>query len=371
MQAVWVGLDDYRRIRGDDRGNFDPLADWLEEVTHRSVSPQRPPWERPGWFRKASDWVVSRLHDLDLKSTGPIVQQGAFRSTGMVLRVPTSSGNLFFKAAIDRAPGEVILTRFLAKKWPGQVTEVLAYDQAENWMLMPDYSPDNYVPGTPEDFALAASTLARIQVESIKLSGELESLGCEHLGLRQLQEFLADPELQANISNLIGAELTNDERIELEAFAPKWADLCEHASDFNLPATLVHPDFCASNFFRHKGSVRIIDWACTSIGHPFFSLLKLLRQNHVKAFQSPERDPVVRAYLRHFDEFETEARLLEALHVLIQLQHAWRLLRWSREVPFYEPGSTTMARAQRFMLGIVRQLLAAQSLPEIPFEVSE
>jgi hypothetical protein len=369
MQAVWVGLEDYKRIRGEDRSGYDPLADWLEETARRAIPPQRPPWERPGWFREASAWVSSQLDELDLQGVGTIVQQGAFRSAGMVLRVPTSRGKLYFKAACDKAPSEVALTRFLANRWPEHVTEVLAHDEARNWMLMPDYAPEEHVRRTPEDLAVAASAMAQIQVESTPLSGELETLGCEILGLRQLKDFLVEPELLDTVSELTGAGLADEERNQLGALAPRLADLCDRASDFDLPKTLIHPDFCEANFFLHSGSVRIIDWAGTSIGHPFFSLLKLLRENHGKALVAPERDPVARAYLEHFYEFETESRLLQALDLVIQLQHAWRLLRWSREVPYYEPGGTAIARAQRFNLGVARQLLSAHSVPTTPLEV--
>jgi Ser/Thr protein kinase RdoA (MazF antagonist) len=184
-----------------------------------------------------------------------------------------------------------------------------------------------------------------------------------------LKDFLTKPGLRDTVSNLTGAGLTSEERNQLDILAPSLADLCDRASDFELPAALIHPDFCEANFFLHSGSVRIIDWAGTSIGHPFFSLLKLLRENHGKAFASPEHDPVVRAYLEHFCVYETESRLLQALDLVIQLQHAWRLLRWSREVPYYEPDGSATARAQRFMLGVARQLLSAHSVPKTPFEV--
>jgi hypothetical protein len=108
-----------------------------------------------------------------------------------------------------------------------------------------------------------------------------------------------------------------------------------------------------------SGAVRIIDWANSSIGHPFFSFLKLLRKDHRSALECSENDPVVQAYLQAFCTVETESRLLKALNLVIQLQHAWRLLRWSQQVPFHEASSPAMARLRRLVPGVARELMMA------------
>jgi len=359
LAAVWVGQEEYQQIRGTDGESQDAFGHWLESKINESVPPQRPPWERAGWFREAAHWIDQQLDRLTIRRNGPLLQHGAFRSEALVLRMPTSSGSLFFKAAAQIHPNEVALTRLLAAHWPGYVTELVAFDQDRNWMLMPDYDANRQDSGTPEDYAAAVSALATIQFGSTALVDQLKALGCEFLGAGRLKDFLLGLEQLDDFYGVIAAGLTEAERQELAAVAPQLADLCDQLSEFNIPATLIHPDFCASNFFIHSGSARIIDWANCSIGDPFFSLMKLLRNNHARAFESPESDPVIRNYLQVFYPAETESRLLEALTIVSQLQHAWRLLRWSRQVGRHEPQSPAMARLRRHVPLVAKELLMA------------
>ena len=66
LQAVWVGLEDYREIRGSAQGDFDPLRDWLEEKSRGAAALNRPAWEQPGWFKKATHWIDFQLDRLDI-----------------------------------------------------------------------------------------------------------------------------------------------------------------------------------------------------------------------------------------------------------------------------------------------------------------
>jgi hypothetical protein len=359
MQAVWVGLQDYARMRETTNGVYDPLADWLREKERGIVPSQRPPWERRGWFKGAVQWINHQLDRLNIQATGSVSQQQALSHAGTILRVPTAFGRLYFKAGYEKAPKEAPLIRFLAEKWPGQVTALLAQDDARNWMLMPDLASDNRYSGSPGDLEKAAAAMARIQVESVEQMAPLKDLGCPELGMEQLGDFLANPALAHEFPALDKIGLTDDERVELANLSPRLAVLCEELARLGLPETLVHPDFRASNFFLGPDSVRFIDWQNSCLAQPFFCVMKLLRDNHPSAFGSLAQDPVVQAYLQPFRAFGSDQQLLRAMDLTAQLQHAWRLLRWSREFPWFEPGGVSMVLAQRVVTKLARQLLEA------------
>ena len=363
LQAVWVGLEDYARM-GRGREGYDPLADWLREKEQGVVPPQRPPWSRHGWFAKAEHWINFQLDRLGIPLTGSIAQQRALGHGATILRVPTSRGRLYFKAAYAKAPGEVPLTRFLAERWPQQVISLLAWDDERNWMLMPDYALGNRYSAATEDLAMAAASMALIQVQSVELTASLEGLGCEKLGPARLRDFLADPRLADEFPELDGLGLGEGERRELAGLATRLAGLCDELERLGLPETLVHPDFRAANFFIGGQAVRFIDWQNSCIAHPFFGVMELFRDGQPAAFASFERDPVARAYLEPFLALAPEQRLLRGMALAGQLQHAWRLLRWSLEFPWFEPGGVDMVRGQRFVTTLARRMLEERRLAD-------
>ena len=362
LQAVWVGQDDYTRIRGGDPGEYDPLADWLAQQTRGEQAASRPPWQRPGWFDRAVHWIDFQLDRMNVQRTGSVAQHRALSTAGTVLRIPTSGGGLFFKASYTRPPPEVALTRFLSEKWPDYVSEVLVGDEERNWMLMPNHAEGSLAAWSVADHERVARTLGKIQCEGVALVDELMRLECEDLGLRRLKSFLLSIGGRDTPQFLANGGLSDSERAELAALAPRLVDLCDRLAEYGLPDTLVHPDVRFGNIFVHANSVRFIDWSNTHIGHPFFSLMKILRVSHPTPIAGPQRDEVIRAYLSAFCGFGSEEQLLEAFRVALRLEHAWRLLRWCRELPFYEPGSLLQSDARKWSIdGIARQLLEAHT----------
>ena len=189
LEAVWVGLEDYIRIRGTDQFGFDPLAKWLHEKNSGVVPATRPAWEKTGWFKGASAWIHHQLDHLNIQATGAVSQFNAFRRRSEVLNVPTSAGKLFFKATYIRKPLEVPLTLALARHWPLNTPQLLAFDEKRNWMLMRDAKEAEKHSYADADYTAAASAMARIQVESLENLTEWTELGCAPTGLDQLRAF--------------------------------------------------------------------------------------------------------------------------------------------------------------------------------------
>jgi hypothetical protein len=358
LRAVWVGPEDYARIRGPRKG-YDPLAEWLDERARGEVPPQRPPWELSGWFQRARHWVDIQLDRLNIQATGNVIQTRALSFESTVMRVPTSVGNVYFKASSGRAPREAPLTRFMVAHWPENVTEPLAYDDPNDWMLMPDYATAVQAIAPAESFAAAAAALGRIQAESAGRLAELRQLGCDVLGLAGLRQFLLDGSLSNVTSALDAGDRSEELEKDLASLAPKLVDFCEQLEQYGIPDTVIHPDFRASNFFADTQSQRIIDWQNSCVGHPFFSVLELGRYDYDFALDAVGPDPVLRAYLQPFREFESEERLQQAMRLAHRLHYAWRLWYRMRALPYIEPNSALLSGAKRFALSIARNLLQA------------
>ena len=68
-----------------------------------------------------------------------------------------------------------------------------------------------------------------------------------------------------------------EEYARLAEFRPRFARLCAELADFGLPETLYHEDFGPGNITVRDGEFVFIDWAECGVGHPFYSLMMVLR----------------------------------------------------------------------------------------------
>jgi hypothetical protein len=115
-----------------------------------------------------------------------------------VLRVPTSEGDVYFKAVPPLFDHEPALTSALARRHPGRITTVLATARERRWMLMEDVGGKEL--GEMADGAAweeAVGAYARLQLEWIDGVDALRALGCADRTLEVLEseidETLADP----------------------------------------------------------------------------------------------------------------------------------------------------------------------------------
>src|SRR5690349_17683011 len=98
---------------------------------------QSTPWKRAGWLNQASAWIHEQLERQGIAVNGPI-EQPHVRPWSTVLRVPTSQGDVYFKATAPTLMHEPALTEALSRWRPDCIPPLLAVDLARGWMLMPD-----------------------------------------------------------------------------------------------------------------------------------------------------------------------------------------------------------------------------------------
>ena len=106
---------------------------WQGSTTVSSVSV----WTDPQWLAVAHAWIRERLEALDVRPTDDI-EQPHVRPWSTVMRVPTSGGDLWFKANIPALAYEAGVVGVLARTRPDLVPELAAVDPERGWMLMGD-----------------------------------------------------------------------------------------------------------------------------------------------------------------------------------------------------------------------------------------
>jgi hypothetical protein len=178
--------------------------------------------------------------------------------------VPTTVGDVWFKANDATMRHESGVVELLATTCPSLVPPLLADDPARGWLLMADagewlrsVSPrvghlDHWLQVLP---AYAEGQLAMVpHVDDLLALGvpdrRLATLPAAYAAL--VQEVDAEPRLRAAVG-----------RVE---------ELCEQLDAYGVDETLNHDDLHDGQVFLRDGSLVVMDWGDACVSHPFFTL---------------------------------------------------------------------------------------------------
>ena len=303
-------------------------------------------WEEPGWLRSAHAWIAAELARLSVEQTGEM-EQVHVRWWSTVIRVPTSAGDLYFKAAAPPHRFEPALVSWLADLKPGRLPRLVAGDPDAGWMLMVDGGEQlREEIETVDDLRHWAEILPRyaeLQLATAPYVGELLSLGVPDLRL---------PDLTARLRGLLEDAdailldrpngLTAEERDRLLAYVPTVSAAVDLLAAQGIPPTIQHDDLHDGNVFVRDGRYVIFDWGDSCISHPFHTLVVAFRAIAYRF--DPEVEPggpeIVRlrdAYLEPFAEYASHAELVRAVDLAHLTGTIARTLAWHRFISAREP----------------------------------
>lgn len=285
-------------------------------------------WNDKAWLAEVYNWIAEAVKKLGARVSITNIEQFHTTPWATVLRVPTSQGNLYFKAS---AIGwETAVTQTLYQLQPNRLPSIVAADHERNWLLLADGGlrvREAFGAGLTRDAWLAIlDGYANFQLELASHSQALMVSGMPDRRLGKLpalfEWLLADGDWLS-----VGQEdgLTAAELRQLHEEIPHVTALCERLAAYNIPASLHHNDLHDGNIFlidedslsqgSTNGRYRFFDWGDSSITHPFFSLRTAFVSIEGR-FNLEEKDPVfdtfAAAYLRPWQAFETTDNLWEA-----------------------------------------------------------
>jgi hypothetical protein len=308
----------------------------------------RLPWEEPDWLESAHAWIAEELDRLSIEQTGE-TEQVHVRWWSTVIRVPTSEGDLYFKAAAPPHLFEPALISTLADLKPGRLPEIAAADRATGRMLMRDGGEQlREKIETVDDLRHWEEILPRyaeLQLATAPYADDLLALGVPDQRL---------PSLMIGFNKLLEDEdailldepngITEEERERLLAYAPTISTAIDVLSAQGLPATIQHDDLHDGNVFLQDGRYVIFDWGDSSISHPFHTLVVVFRA--IAYGFDPDVEPggpeILRlrdAYLEPFAEYGSHTELVRAVDLAHLTGTLARTLAWHRFIS---------ARAPRF-----------------------
>lgn len=323
------------------------------------------PWDQPDWEEETSAWIESELSRLGRRPTGP-VETLHRRPWSAMRRVATRTGPVYFKAPALRLRFEARLTEALAERHPDLVVRPLAIDPARGWMLSPDIGATLRTRiQSPPDLASWQPILrsyARLQRESAGRGPEFLALGVPDRRLAGLPD-LFDSLLADHDSLRLGRPggLSVEEHRRLRDLRRRLADDCARLGSLEIPESLAHEEIHDANVLAGADRPAILDWGDSSLGHPFTSILVMLRHPAYR-FGLEESEPVVQAlgdaYLEGFTDLAPLPRLRQIAGDVYRLAMVVRSLAY-REVLAPLPERFRIKHDQ--IVGWLQEYLAAEA----------
>jgi hypothetical protein len=299
-------------------------------------------WTRTEWLAEAEAWIRARV------DVAGAIEQPHVRWWSTVLRVPTSNGNVWFKACHPSHGFEPALTLELARLRPERVIEVLASDPERGWMITADAGERlRELLASADDLVRWEEFLplyADVQLATAERAERLLDLGVPDERLASLpahfERVLADRDVLL-VDREDGLDAGQHER--LLASVPEVATLCGELAAVGIPETVQHDDLHDGNVFVRDGEYLVFDWGDSCISHPFHTLAVTLRAAAWR-FELEPGDPRLErmrdAYLEPFGEYGSRDELLAAFATAYRLGTIARALSWYRAVqafPEIEP----------------------------------
>lgn len=311
----------------------------MDDITEQAT------WLEPDWYHSAVEWIHGLLNRRTVHVTGSI-EPCRVRPWSVVLRIPTDSGDCFFKVTAPYLAREPALVQALSLWRPDCVPELFGVDLKRNWMLMADA-------GTILRVAILSDCdlthwhrvlplYAGLQKDLAPHAGELLSLGAIDRRLTVLPR-LYDDLMNDTASLRLGEEggLSPTEYAFLLGEKDHLVELCGKLSSFRIPESLDHNDFHDGNITIRNGSYTLFDWGDACVTHPFFSMIVVPRYVSDR-LGIDETDPRIvmlqEHYLRPWLEYEADENLHRALGLAQCLGTICRALTWRQVITHLPPG---------------------------------
>ncbi|MDO6775490.1 phosphotransferase [Shewanella sp. 3_MG-2023] len=266
-------------------------------------------WQAPDWPNNANLWVKAVLIGQNIEPIDDLVAVKCW-SLGQVLKQATTQGDVYFKATahLPLFSNEAKLCQKLGQLFPQQSAQVIAIDEAKQWMLTQDFG-NAYEETVPlAVWAEAFSSFAQLQISSSEHIGELASSGCLVRDIQDLPQQLTSIFNDDSILARLPEAILHPQ--QYQAILTALDNAIRALKQFKLPNTLVHSDLHIENIAKVKGECVFFDWSDGCISHPFIDGTYLFRMQ-----PSADKHAVINAYLSQWTH----------LHSIEQLNQAWNI----------------------------------------------
>ena len=311
-------------------------------------------WADPAWRADAEAWIDRQVATLGASTTGGL-EQVHDTAWSTVIRVPTTVGDLFFKANAGSLRHEAALAELLSERRPDCTVPLHAIEIERGWMLMADAGR------SMREIVAEESSLTRwldvlplyasVQVDLVTEIDTLLVLGVSDLRLGVLPAAAAA--MLDDLDECAPDEFPVDERRRLRDALPGISERCAALAAYGLPATIQHDDFHDGQVFVRDGRYLLLDWADACVTHPFFTMSVTLEGviawGHDDVEGSVDTEPYRDAYLQAFTGMAARDDLVAASVIAARLGWLCRAVNGHRSGN--EPVARTVSRLRMFLDG--------------------
>lgn len=277
------------------------------------------PWTDPAWVAEAHAWIRERLSDLDLTRSGD-VEQPHIRPWSTAMRVPTTGGDLWFKANAPVLAYEARVVQALARARPDLVPELVGVEPDRGWMLMRDGGERLREVVARERrldrWLVVLPLYGELQLAVASLAEELVALGTPDLRLASL------PQVYSRLVEETEG-LAPEQRGRLIDYTTEVDAMCTELAAIGVAETIQHNDLHDGQVFVSDGRFLVFDWGDSCVSHPFttmsVTLEGLLAWGLDDVEGSVDTTPFRDAYLKPFSGLsrreDLEAAMAKALRL--------------------------------------------------------
>lgn len=297
----------------------------------------RAPWTtaaRDRWLAEVDAWAGAKLATaVGTSSTRSEIARE--RAWSIVVRFDTDEGAFYFKACASGGAHEPALLEHLSGRWPTVVPAPIAVERDAGWLLMPHRGVTlrRHLQGGSSlaTWKALLPAYARLQIASAAECEQLVAAGVPDRRLHRLPLLL-----RGLLDDLVHARTSDGlSRLERQAMLeaiPRLERECAQLAAAGIPECIDHGDLHNGNVLVEDGRTWLVDWADSSVTHPFCSLLVTLDtiQHGNLDLAAGEAVALREAYLTQWEGFASRPGLEELFPVAMHVAHVIRALDWHR-----------------------------------------
>jgi hypothetical protein len=295
-------------------------------------------WSSASWRGAAVSWLDEQLAAAGIERIGE-VEQPQLRPWATVLKVPTSVGPVWLKAAGATTAFEVPLYDLLQRVAPDHVLNPIAADLDRGWVLLPDGGPSlgETLSGgeLPDALTRALPEYAQLQRNLAPHADELLAMGLADMRPEVMPRRFE--EAFATAGDYVGRHGSAEDRATLarvDGLRETYASWCERLALAPGAASLDHNDLHPWNILvGTDGRARFYDFGDAVVAHPFSSMLLGLGWFPLRLGIEAEDRAFLHArdaYLEVFSDLAPHADLVETLELACRVGKVARALTWER-----------------------------------------
>ncbi|PLT28150.1 phosphotransferase [Peribacillus deserti] len=261
-KGQWSDAKDIQRILLPSEASKHILESWIAE--QKDIPRNRAKWFHPNFSTQSREWIFKEMNAANIRTCGKLDQVKA-SDFCLIERIPTTDGDLFFKAVSKASCHEAALTEYLHRRHPDLTADCVSVDNSSGWLLMRDIGGEPLRGNRNKKiWQRAIQEYSELQASEADTTDDLLAIGVPDRRIPKLKK-----EIEMYLRSMCDTGLDIKETEKIIELQPIILDMCDQL-DF-LPASIDHGDLHSGNIRTKNENFVFFDWGDASVTHPFFS----------------------------------------------------------------------------------------------------